>query len=59
MSTVKEEARKVIENLPENVTWADIVYELYVREKIAAGLRDAEEGRVISHDQMRRELGLK
>lgn len=53
MSIVKEEARKVIENLPEDATWDDLMYELYVRQKIEAGLRAAEEGRVISHEQVK------
>lgn len=53
MSTVKEEARKVIENLPDGATWDDLMYELYVRQKIEAGLRAADEGRVLSHEQVK------
>lgn len=58
MGTVKDEARKVIDTLPDNVTWGDIVYELHVREKIAAGLKDADEGRVISHEEMKKHFGI-
>lgn len=53
MSTVKEEARKVIENLPDGATWDDLMYELYVRQKIETGLRAADEGRVLSHEQVK------
>jgi predicted transcriptional regulator len=53
VSTVKEEARKVIENLPDGATWDDLMYELYVRQKIEAGLRAADEGRVLSHEQVK------
>lgn len=53
MSTIKEEARKVIETLPDNATWDDLIYELYVRQKIEAGIRAADEGRVISHEQVK------
>jgi predicted transcriptional regulator len=53
MSTIKEEARKVIDSLPENATWDDLMYELYVRQKIEAGIQAAEEGRVISHEQVK------
>jgi predicted transcriptional regulator len=56
VSIVKEEARKVIENLPEDATWDDLMYELYVRQKIEAGLRAAEEGRVISHEQVKQKF---
>ncbi|HEV2846928.1 MAG TPA: hypothetical protein VG477_18880 [Thermoanaerobaculia bacterium] len=54
MSTVKEEARDVIEKLPEHATWDDLMYELYVRQKIAAGIQAANEGRVVSHEEVKR-----
>lgn len=54
MSTVKEEARDAIEKLPEHATWDDLMYELYVRQKIAAGIQAANEGRVVSHEEVKR-----
>lgn len=56
MATVKEEARQVIERLPEHATWDDLIYELYVRQKIAAGIKAADEGRVIPHEEVRKKL---
>ena len=53
MNTIKEEARKIIDHLPDEATWDDLMYELYVRQKIEAGLRAADEGRVISHEQVK------
>ncbi|HKH43174.1 MAG TPA: hypothetical protein VKM72_00770 [Thermoanaerobaculia bacterium] len=53
MSAIKEEARKVIEDLPEDATWDDLMYKLYVRQKIEAGLRAADEGRVLFHEQVK------
>ena len=40
MSTgiVKEEARKIIDRMPENATWDDLMHEIYVREAIERGL---------------------
>lgn len=32
------------------------MYELYVKQKIEAGLKDAEEGHVIPHEEVKREL---
>jgi hypothetical protein len=46
--TIKEEARKLIDLLPEDVTWEDIQYEVYVRQAIQAGLEDSREGRTVS-----------
>lgn len=56
MGTVKEEARQVIERLPEHATWDDLMYELYVRQKIAAGIKAADEGRVIPHEEVRKKF---
>ena len=28
---IKEEARRLIDNLPEDSTWDDLMYEIYVR----------------------------
>ncbi|MCK4223661.1 MAG: hypothetical protein KAX39_00680 [candidate division Zixibacteria bacterium] len=54
MSSVKEEAKKLIERLPDQVTWDDIMYEFYVKKKIATGIKAAEEGRIIPHDEVKK-----
>ena len=41
MSPVKEEAKKLIEKLPDNATWDDIVYELSMKKKLTEVVRDA------------------
>ena len=48
MNTIKKEALRLIAELPEQVSWEDIMYQLYVRKKITVGIKAAEEGRVIS-----------
>jgi predicted transcriptional regulator len=37
------------------VTWDDIIYEFYVKKKIATGIKAAEEGRIVSHKEVRRD----
>jgi predicted transcriptional regulator len=54
MLAVKESAKKIIENLSDQSTWDDLMYELYVRQKIDQGLDDLEKGRVVSHEEVRR-----
>jgi predicted transcriptional regulator len=54
MSTVKQEVRDLVEKLPEEATWDDVMYELYVRQKIAAGIQAADEGRVVPHEEVKR-----
>jgi len=54
MDTVKKEALKLISELPDQVSWDDIIYNLYVRKKIAAGIQAAEEGRVVSQEEVKK-----
>jgi len=56
MSTVKEEARKLIEELPDQATWDDVMYEFYIKKKIEAGIKAAEAGDIVCHDDVRREF---
>ena len=43
--------------LPENVTWEEVQYRLFVRQQVEMGLADSDAGRVIDTDEMRRRLG--
>ncbi|MEA5509160.1 hypothetical protein VB715_05220 [Crocosphaera sp. UHCC 0190] len=56
--TVKQKAQKLIENLPENSSWDDLMYEIYVRQSIESGLSDSEAGRVISVEEVKAKFGL-
>ena len=52
--TAKDAAREVIDRLPDQSTWHDLAYELYVNEKIEQGL--AAGGRTVLHDTLIRDL---
>lgn len=56
MGIVKEEARKLIDQLPDQATWDDIMYQLYIRKKIEKGLDAIKEGKVISHDEAKKRI---
>jgi predicted transcriptional regulator len=56
--SVKEAARELVENLPEDVTWDDLMYQIYVRQNIEAGLADSEAGRVVEVREIRKQFGL-
>ena len=43
----KEDALRLVQQLPANATWEDLQYEIYVRQAIEAGLRDSGEGRTV------------
>lgn len=54
MKSAKQEAREVIDGLPDSATWDEVMYELYVRQKIAEGIRAADEGRVVPHEEVKK-----
>jgi predicted transcriptional regulator len=53
-SAVKEELARIIKRLPDKATWDDVMYEIYVRQKIEEGLKAADEGRLIPHEEVRK-----
>jgi predicted transcriptional regulator len=56
MSTAKQEVRLLLDQIPDDATFEDIQYHIYVREKIERGLKDVEEGRVVSEEEMERRM---
>jgi hypothetical protein len=56
MSTVKEEVRKLLDQLPDDVTFEDVQYHIYVRQKIERGLEDVREGRLLTQEEMERRM---
>ena len=56
MNTAVDEARKLIETLPETATWDDIMYELYVKQKLRSALDAEKKGRVLPHEDVKKRL---
>jgi hypothetical protein len=56
MGGVREEAHKMIDALPEETSWDDLIYQMYVRKKIAKGIEAAEQGRVVPHDEVKKQF---
>lgn len=56
MSAVKTAAREVVERLSEDADWEDLMYQLYVREKIEIGLQQIADGQGIDHEEVFRQL---
>ena len=55
---VKDEAHRLVNDLPERATWEDLMYKIYVRQAIEAGLEDSQAGRLIEDNEVRRRFGL-
>ena len=54
MAIVKEEAKKLIDKLPSQATWDDIMYEFYVKKKLAVALKAVKEGHIIFHKEVKK-----
>ena len=55
-ATAKQEAQRILDALPDDASLEQIQYHLYVVQKIEAGLRDAEEGRLLSQEEVERRI---
>lgn len=53
MSSAKDEAIKAISHLPDEASWDEIMYKIYVKRKVEEGLRAADEGRTTSHEEVK------
>jgi hypothetical protein len=61
MSTerIKTEARRLVDGLPDDANWDDLMQLIYVRQAIEAGLEDARAGRTLDVKEVRDRFGLK
>ena len=50
---LKEEVISLIKELPEDITLDDIIYHLYVKQKLLKSKEDVAQGRTLSHDQVK------
>ncbi len=55
---IKQEAYRLLDNLPDKATWDDLMYQIYVRQAIEAGIKDSDEGRTVEVKEVRKRFGL-
>ncbi|MBI2526331.1 MAG: hypothetical protein HYV93_10140 [Candidatus Rokubacteria bacterium] len=56
MSQEKHEVLELIRRLPDDVTTADIMEELYFKQQVDKGLQDVAEGRVLTQQELKERL---
>ena len=54
----KQQAHALIDKLPDDATWDDMMRELYERQAIERGLADSDAGRVKDVKDVRAKYGL-
>jgi len=55
---VKQEVRRIAEELPDDATWDDVMEQVYVIQAIEAGLKASKEGRRRTVEEVRKSYGL-
>ncbi|MBI4689449.1 MAG: hypothetical protein HY754_04155 [Nitrospirae bacterium] len=55
----KSEIEKILKELPEKVDIEEMMYRLYLLQKIEAGEADIHEGRTLSHSEAMKRLSKK
>lgn len=58
IGNVKEIARSIIDGLPDNCTWDDLMYEIYVRQAIEKGIADSNADKITAVEDVRKKFGL-
>lgn len=56
MQTLKAIVHDIADHLPEQATFDDAIYALYVRQKLEEGLHDLDEGRTHTQDEVEQQL---
>jgi len=56
MQPVKQEALETIGKLPDDTDMDEIMYRLYVLDKIRKGQKAVEQGRTTNSDNLKREI---
>jgi predicted transcriptional regulator len=56
MPTPKDEVRELLDQLPDDSSLDDIQYHIYVRQKIRNGLAGADQGNLISQQEVEQRM---
>lgn len=56
MGRPKEEVRRILDQLPDDVSFEDIHYHIYVRQKVQDGLDAIADGNVIDQDEIEKRM---
>ncbi len=52
----KLEAKKIIERLPDNISFEDIQYHLYIAEKLRNARKDIDNGKIFTNEEAKKRL---
>ena len=56
--TIKQKAHQLLDKLPDSASWEDVMYRIYVRQAIEAGIKDSDQARTTDVSEVRKRFGL-
>ena len=56
VNTAKDEVRKLLDHLPDDASFEDIQYQVYVLDEIRRGSEEIERGEGLDHEDVQRRL---
>ncbi len=56
MVNAKEDVRKMLDLIPDDASYEDIQYHIYVQNKVQNGLDDIEKGRVVDQEEVEQRM---
>jgi hypothetical protein len=54
----KDDVRLLLDKMPDDATWDDLMHEIFIRQVIEEGLADSKAGRTTDVSDIRRKYGL-
>ena len=52
----KNQLLEILDKMPDEISVGDLIAELYFREKVDKGLKQVEDGKVLTHKQAKKRL---
>ena len=56
---IKQTVHQIVDQLPSNATWDDVLFSIVERREIEAGLADSAAGRTTTVEDVMKEFGIK
>jgi predicted transcriptional regulator len=53
---IKDEAKALIDKLPDDATWEDLMAQIYFKKNVDKGLNDLKEGKTLTHEEAKSRL---
>lgn len=55
---IRDQAMEIVQSLPPDASWDELMYRIYVRQAIERGLEDSAADRVTDIAELRQQFGL-